>query len=199
MTAEPQGGLPKTASPSGMDAAGSSAEEADAACVREVLAGRRERFEELVRRYQRVVYGVVLAYVREPHLAEDVAQEVFVSAFTALGQLREPGRFLPWLLQIARHRAGREYKKTALRAEQPLEGRSEPARPESGEDAARAAGVLALVEELPEPYRETLLRKYQMGLSCKEIARLEAVPIGTITSRLTRALAVLRSALVQKT
>ena len=168
--------------------------EADAECVQACLQGKRERFAELVGRYQQAVYGVVLAYTRDPHRAEDVAQEVFVNAFTALKQLREPNRFFPWLLQIARHRASREARKEATRAEQPLPENWALAAAEEAQGPQRAADVLAMVEELPEPYRETVLLKYRLGLSCREIAQREGVPVGTITSRLTRALAVLRSA-----
>lgn len=170
---------------------------ADAACVRAVLAGQRERFEELVGRYQNVVYAVALGYMKDAQRAEDLSQEVFINAFANLAQLREPERFLPWLLQIARNRSYREAHKAATRPEQALSEAHEPAAPGANQDVQRAANVLALVEELPEPYRGTLLMKYRQGLSCKEIAESEGVPIGTITSRLTRALAVLRTALGQ--
>lgn len=174
------------------------AEDADERCVREVLAGRRERFEDLVIRYQGIVYTAVLAYLRDAHRAEDLAQEVFVSAFSNLAQLREAGRFLPWLLQIARNRAARELRSEARRLEQPVAAHAETAAPESEPERLAAAEVFALVEELPEPYRETVLLKYRQNLSCKEIAAREQVPIGTVTSRLTRALAVLRTAMGRK-
>ncbi|MCZ7645212.1 MAG: sigma-70 family RNA polymerase sigma factor [Planctomycetota bacterium] len=179
---------------SGADDAQSQGE-IDAACIRAVLAGKRERFEELVLRYQSAVMGVVYPYVREAHRAEDLAQEVFVNAFSALGQLREQERFLPWLLQIARHRASREARRNASRPETALHPEVDVPEPEPNTDGQRAAEVLALVEELPEPYRMTMLLKYQQGLSCKKIAALENVPIGTITSRLTRALSILRTAM----
>ncbi|MBI3829089.1 MAG: sigma-70 family RNA polymerase sigma factor [Planctomycetes bacterium] len=179
------------------DAASAYAFAADAACVRAVLAGQKERFEELVGRYQNVVYAVALGYMKDAQRAEDLAQEVFINAFANLAQLREPDRFLPWLLQIARNRSYREAHKAAARPEQALSEAHEPAAPGPNQDVQRAANVLALVEELPEPYRGTLLMKYRQGLSCKEIAESEGVPIGTITSRLTRALAVLRTALGQ--
>lgn len=181
---------PPAPEPSGPAAA------ADAQCVVAVLGGDRERFGELVERYQGTVYSIVLGYVRDAQRAEDVAQEVFVGAFTNLAQLREPERFLPWLLQIARNRASREARRGASRPEQPLGDHDTPAR-EADPDRARAAYILGLVEELPEPYRHTVLLKYKQGLSCKEIAQAEGVPVGTITSRLTRALGVLRGALGQ--
>ena len=168
---------------------------ADAECVRAVVAGNRERFGELVQRYQRAVYSVTLAYTRDAHHAEDLAQEVFVKAYGSLAQLREPVRFGAWLLQIARHQAARGFRRRAAQATQALTPETDPAAPGPPGDAERSARVLACIEELPELYRETLRLKYQEALSCREIAAREGVPIGTITSRLTRALAVLRTAL----
>jgi RNA polymerase sigma-70 factor (ECF subfamily) len=167
----------------------------DEECVRAVLAGDRDRFGELIRRYQRPVQALALAYTHDAHAAEDLAQDVFVKAYSALAQLREPAQFGPWLLQIARHHSARDYRRRAARPTQPLQNEGDlPARSES-ERPSNAARVLSLIEELPEPYRETVRLKYQEDLTCREIAEREGVPVGTITCRLTRAVAFLRTAL----
>lgn len=162
-----------------------------------VLAGQRERFGELAERYKDAVVAVARGYVRDRHAAEDLAQEVFLKAFSALGQLREPRLFLPWLLQIARHSAAqaaqRRERQQGLNL-RPLTGTEAVAAPVEPEEE-RLFKVLSLVEQLPEPYRQTILLKYQGRRSCKEIAAAEDVAVGTVTSRLTRALAMLREAL----
>jgi len=97
--------------------------DADARCIAAVLAGERERFSELVGRYEDAVTSVVRAYVQDAHAAEDVAQDVFVNAFTALSQLRDPRLFFPWLVQISRHRAAQTAQRQDRRQEQrPLTG-----------------------------------------------------------------------------
>lgn len=169
--------------------------EADAAAIAAVRAGQRERFGELIERYQDTVAAVVRGYVQDAHGAEDTAQEVFLSAFTALSQLRDPKLFFPWLLQIARHRAAQTAQRGDRRHEQGVLTGDEPgtAAPEAAH--GRTATVLSHVERLPEPYRQTVILKYERNLSCKDIAALEGVALGTVTSRLTRALVMLRRSL----
>jgi RNA polymerase sigma-70 factor (ECF subfamily) len=168
--------------------------DADALCIRDVLAGQRERFSELIERYQHAVLSVVRGYVRDSHAAEDVAQDIFVLAFTSLNQVRDPKAFFPWLLQVARHHAVKVGKGATERPTVPLSG-SEVAVDKGSIDDSKVSAVLAAIEQLPEPYRHTLLLKYEANLSCKEIARRDGVSVGTITSRLTRAMAELRLAL----
>ena len=166
----------------------------DAQWVGQVIAGQRDIYEQLVLKYQGLVYAVVLSYVRDAHRAEDLAQEVLVQAYVALPQLRSGGSFMPWLLQIARNRASRVARRAARRPEVGEDALETVASaPESGEDE-RIAEALGLVEALPEPMRQTVLLKYRQGLSCREIADREQVAVGTITSRLSRALIKLREA-----
>jgi len=170
--------------------------EADAACIADVLNGNKERFSELIQRYQNAVLAAVRGYVQDPHDAEDVAQDVFVNAFSALRQLRDTRLFFPWLLQIARHRAAQSGRNRAKRSiERALTGEEQHVA--APQQATQVTSILACVEQLAEPYRSTLLLKYERGLSCKEIAAKEGVAIGTITSRLTRALMMLRSAFTE--
>ncbi|MFH0937943.1 MAG: sigma-70 family RNA polymerase sigma factor [Planctomycetota bacterium] len=174
---------------------GPSQPEADARCIAEVLAGNRQRFSELIERYQDAVMLIARAYARDSHTAEDVAQEVFIQAFTALASLRDPTLFFPWLQQIARHRAARANDLNDKRPDRyPLTDQTAPVTEEQTTHE-RVVHVWSQVEQLPEPYRRTVLLKYKCNLSCKEIAEREGVAISTITSRLTRGLIILRNVL----
>jgi RNA polymerase sigma-70 factor (ECF subfamily) len=172
----------------------------DAECVAAVLAGQRQTFEVLVERYQNAIFFIARAATRDAHLAEDIAQEIFILAFNALNTLRDPATFGPWLMQIARRHAALQGKRARQQpGTMPLDAAPssaiDPASMAAPADAGdRLSTALNWVEQLPEPYRTTVIDKYQRNLSCKEIASAEGVAVGTITSRLTRALLMLRAA-----
>ena len=191
--------VPADPQPSAIRTALSAHADTDARCIAAVLAGDTHRFAELIERYQKAVIMAVRGYIVDVHLAEDVAQDVFISAFTNLSSLRQPEAFYQWLMQIARHRAVQSGMRVTKRPDQQaLAGIEEQVPQEQDTQRERIAQVLKSVEQLPEPYRSTVLLKYDRDLSCKEIAQLEGVAVSTITSRLTRALVMLRGALLDE-
>jgi RNA polymerase sigma-70 factor (ECF subfamily) len=171
-------------------------------------AGGAEAFCELVRRHKGLVMGKILTMVRDFHTAEDLAQETFVRAYKSLPQLKEADGFAGWLAAIAGNLA-----KTALSARKSVSldapaGGSEEAGRDAFSPADKSAGphetasrqdlykkVLSAIENLPEEYKATVYLKYLKELTCAEIARIQGTNIGTVTSRLTRATAILRERL----
>lgn len=77
----------------------------DAELVHAVLDGDVDAFSALYRAHVRAVHGVISFNVREPESAADLVQEVFTRALERLPALRQPSRFRPWLLAIARNAA----------------------------------------------------------------------------------------------
>jgi RNA polymerase sigma-70 factor (ECF subfamily) len=76
-------------------------ERPDERLVEEAGQGSREAFAELVRRYERRVYAVALRMARNPADADDLAQEVFLTAWTAIASFRCGSSFYTWLYRIA--------------------------------------------------------------------------------------------------
>src|SRR5262252_8287235 len=91
--------------------------------IRAAVHGDRGAFGELYVRYARMVHGILLARV-PPSDAEDLVQDVFVSAMKQLRGLRTAAAFRGWLAAIARNRAMDYFR--AARREEPLAGRAEP-------------------------------------------------------------------------
>src|SRR5919199_3074206 len=79
------------------------------------LAERHEAFDELVRRFQDMAFACAYAALCDFHLAEDAAQEAFVSAWRKLSQLREPEAFPGWLRRVVLTECGRLRRKRRLR------------------------------------------------------------------------------------
>ena len=178
----------------------------DAILVRRALGGDREAFGELVGRYERVLGALCRQKLRDAAEAEDVVQEAFLKAYTALDSLKDPERFGPWLYGIAfraavdqlrrRGRTGRVLSLDRYRAG----GGNDPADPtedahEKAQRREQAERVLDTLGELPVKYRLVLTLRYQRQMAYKEIAAHLGEPAGTVANRLHRAMAMLKDRL----
>jgi RNA polymerase sigma-70 factor (ECF subfamily) len=133
--------------------------------------------------------------------ADDVVQEAFVRAFNALGSFRAQAPFRPWLLQIVAnetmnlHRAHRRRAGLQLRLATHRDP-AQPADPESeaiGDDRRRV--LLDVVRQLPDKDRLVITCRYFLELSEAETAQVLGWPVGSVKSRLSRALGRLRNRL----
>jgi RNA polymerase sigma-70 factor (ECF subfamily) len=158
----------------------------DEALVRRAAAGDRGAFGELYQRYARVVHGVLLARV-PPADAEDLVQEVFMSAMKKLGALAAPAAFPGWIVTIARNRAVDYHR--ANRHESELSERT----PDRVRD--EPAWILDLIRKLPEAYRETLILRLVEGLTGPEIAERTGLTHGSVRVNLCRGMEMLREKL----
>lgn len=153
--------------------------------VRSAQRGDRAAFGRLYERYGRMVHGILLAHGPRSEAA-DLAQEVFMQAWSRIESLREPAAFGGWIARMARHRAV-----DALRARRPSEPLDETlAAP--GSTHAEAVAVMRLVRALPEAYRETLVLRLVEGLTGPEIAELTGMTPGSVRVNLHRGMELLR-------
>jgi RNA polymerase sigma-70 factor (ECF subfamily) len=72
----------------------------DGQLVREVIAGRRQAFDELIRRHQRQAFAVSYRLLGRSEDALDVMQNAFTKAFTSIGTVQDPEAFAGWLMRI---------------------------------------------------------------------------------------------------
>ncbi|MBK8100187.1 MAG: sigma-70 family RNA polymerase sigma factor [Planctomycetes bacterium] len=156
--------------------------------------GDRAAFEVLYREFARVVHGIVLAHCGSRD-AEDVTQDVFVSAYERLAELREPAAFPSWLCTAARHaaidhRRRRQRRPAAAELYDIAAGGNSPAQALAAADAA--ARILGKIQQLGEAYRETLVLRLVEGLTGPEIAARTGMTHGSVRVNLTRGMAMLR-------
>jgi RNA polymerase sigma-70 factor, ECF subfamily len=133
------------------------------------------------------LYTAARALARDPWLAEDLVQDVYVTTLSRERRLHGDDE-LAYLLRALYNRYNDHWRKTARRpSEQPVEEQLDLASPDAGPQlAAEHAETLAAVHRLDSPYRETVVAVDVLGLSYSEAAKALDMPIGTIMSRLYR-------------
>jgi RNA polymerase sigma-70 factor, ECF subfamily len=167
--------------------------ESDAQLVAATVGGDRGAFAKLVERYERIVKAVTYKVIGDHHASEDAAQDAFVIAFRSLPRLRNPALFGGWLARIARRHAQRLSQ--GRRRDFQLENAAEVAGQEGGRADHDSERLLAILMQLPERERQTLLLRHFGGHSVADIARMSGRPVGTITKQLSRGYARLRKQL----
>jgi RNA polymerase sigma-70 factor (ECF subfamily) len=163
----------------------------DAALVVAAREGDRAAFAALYERYARMVHGLLLARVPASE-ADDLVQDVFLQALRRLHSLREPAAFGGWLAMIARNRAHdffRRSRETEELTEQIPGGSGGPS------ERAEAHRVLAVIQSLPEAYRETLILRLVEGMTGSEIAARTGHTPASIRVNLHRGMKQLREKL----
>ncbi len=174
--------------------------------------GSRWAFEELVRRYERELFGYLCQYLDDAEMAEDVFQQTFLQVHLKCDQF-ESGRLVrPWLYTVAtnqaidcqrrnrRHRMVSLDRQTGAEAEEAgtlvtLLDSPEPDPAEQSETAERSREVRRALETLPEQTRQLVMLVYFQGLKYREAAEALDIPVGTVKSRLHAAIQKLNDVL----
>ncbi len=154
-------------------------------------AGDMKAFGELYSRFSRMVHGALLARVPAAD-AEDLVQEVFLSALRKLKAIKDPAAFGGWIFTIARNRAMDFYREREDSVEvSENHGHQQP----RSQAALVAAAVLEVIQKLPEAYRETLAMRLVEGMTGPEIAERTGLTPGSVRVNLHRGMELLRQAL----
>ena len=176
-----------------------AAEQTDLELVQEVLAGRVEKFEILVRRYQRLVATAALRMGVPRQEIEDVASEVFYKVFRSLHRYEPSHALSTWLYRITvnaalDHRRARRHDAQSEEIPQSLAD-VRPSQHEEAGDRERAAMLQDALRRLPDHYRVPLVLTHVEGMPIEEVAKALDLPEGTVKSRLFRARAQLKEIL----
>jgi RNA polymerase sigma-70 factor (ECF subfamily) len=156
--------------------------------IRAVAGGDQEAFARLYADYARMVHAIVLGRVPRRDV-DDLVQDVFVTAYTRIRELREPSAFGAWIATIARNHATDYLRQSRAQVELPdeLPG-GDPADDET-------FAVLDAVRKLPAAYRETLLMRLVEGMSGAEIAERSGLTPASVRVNLHRGMKLLREKL----
>ncbi|MFA7061085.1 MAG: sigma-70 family RNA polymerase sigma factor [Pedobacter sp.] len=165
----------------------------DNAIIRLIQKGDVEAFAQIVQKYHKNLLAFIYRFVRDPHLTEDIGQEVFLDVYKSLSKFDpEMGTpFSAWMYISARNRCISELRKRGRTESVPLEDYHIITDGVEAADEAliRQEGLDALaasLEQLPEPFRTTVVKSLQ-GSSLNEIASQCGIPQATVKTRLFRA------------
>ena len=174
----------------------------DAACVRRLQRGDVNAFEILVRRHEKAIFNLVYRMLGDYDDAAETSQEVFLSAYRAIGQFRGDANFSTWIYRIALNHAITRRKNTSLRQKRfvSIDGTDMTDDAQIGpaetleKKELRERVQRALNELDPEDATVILLRDLQ-DIPYEDIARVLKIPVGTVKSRLHRARQALKARL----
>jgi len=156
--------------------------------VRRASGGDVKAFVDLTQQFQHMAFGAALALVNDFHQAEDVVQEAFVAAWSALPSLADPAAFPGWLRGIVRHQAFRVLRKRTLRTVPLAEAEDLPGEevlPDRRlEQRRQSAMALAAIAGLPGKLREPATLFFIHECSHQDIAVFLGLPVATINNRL---------------
>src|SRR6185295_3011546 len=150
-----------------------------AATIRAVADGDRDAFSQLYAAYVRMVHAILLGRVPRRDV-DDLVQDVFVTVYTRIRELREPAAFGGWIATIARNRATDYLRQSREQVELPDE------LPGGDAIEAETFAVLEVIRGLPEAYRDTLLMRLVDGMSGQEIADRTGLAPGSVRVNLHR-------------
>lgn len=166
-----------------------------------VKQGDEEAFDELCRRYRRQLSGFFYSLCWNADAAQDYAQEVLVCLWLARDRYEPTGAFRSYVFKIARNHWLTTLRKRKCRPEPMfLEETWEPIVDESGLEKMLIARyedrrIKTAIADLPEHYRLVFVLSHFQEMKYAEIAEILEIPIGTVKSRMSAAVRILRDKL----
>jgi RNA polymerase sigma-70 factor (ECF subfamily) len=185
----------------------------DRTLIVDYINGNEKAFEVLMMRHKDRVYRTILSKIKNPALAEDIFQEVFIKIVKTmkLGNYNEEGKFLPWALRIAQNmvidhfRKNKNYRfisESSSRSDDfnifhTLELEDDNIEQVISKEELHAQ-VVAMIDYLPETQKEILVLRLYQELSFKDIAELKDISINTALGRMRYALMNMRKLVQEK-
>jgi RNA polymerase sigma-70 factor (ECF subfamily) len=176
----------------------------DQVLIRRALRGDRRAFEELMRKYERRIYGFVVRMVRNEETAVDLTQDFFIKIYTVLDKYNFEYKFSTWAYRICYNLVIDHIRKHQAQVDS-LDDDSVSSRDMlesdnvSREDGFRALAraetrdyVWRVVDQIPLKFRELILLRYIQDLKYEEIAEIMSLPVGTVKNRIFKAKEILK-------
>lgn len=156
--------------------------------IRAAADGDQDAFGRVYAQFVRLVHAILLGRVPRADV-DDLVQDVFLTAYSRMRELRDPAAFGGWIAAIARNRATDFLRQRRPQVELPAE------LPGGDAIAAESLAVLDAIRKLPEAYRDTLMLRLVEGMSGNEIAERTGLTPASVRVNLHRGMKLLREKL----
>jgi RNA polymerase sigma-70 factor (ECF subfamily) len=190
-------------------------ESEESALIEQLKAGSEEAFAWLIAHYHQPIYSLLARSVCDRAEAADLTQEVFVKVFRGIGSFNGQSSLRTWIYRIALREASnqRRWWMRHRQQEVPIEqeiGEGDNGRPvllkemlvdpsdspyDQAEREENRQRVEEALQQVPEPFRTTLILRDIEGFVYEDVAEMQGVNLGTVKSRLMRGRACLRALL----
>ncbi len=177
------------------------------------LKGERGDFRMLLERYEGELFNFLYHTTADRQTAEDLFQETFLQVFANIEKFRPGGRFRPWVYTIAANLARDEMRRRRRRRSLSLDSEVKPGEEtkmvemieaEEADPAAQArtretaAMAAEMLDALPENLREVVVLYFYNDMKYTEISEALGLPMGTVKSRLYRAVREMAEAMKRR-
>jgi RNA polymerase sigma-70 factor (ECF subfamily) len=163
----------------------------DAQLLALAAESKRDALDALYSAYKSRIYTFLLRFLADPELADDVTQEAFTKAFSALPELQRGTKVLPWLYKVASNTAidhvRRRKRFTWIRMGAMQDTPHEPHAADQSAGVGEREHMQAVLRTLPPENAVALLLHALEGYSYKEIAEIQGASLTAVRSRIARA------------
>ncbi len=174
-------------------------EKTDNELISEVLNNKAENYKELILRYQKPVFNLVIRMVRNYDEAKDITQNIFIKAYYNLATFNFEHKFFSWLYRIGVNESLNFINNRKQYDEYYEENfRNEKSPADIFEKNEESIKIHKAVNMLKEEYRTLIILKHFQELSYDEIAEVVSIPVNKVKSRLFTARNLLKEIMVRK-
>jgi len=147
----------------------------------------RNNIENIWQDYHQKLYHFISTRVSgQPAIADDILQDVFIKVYNRIDTLKDDTKLQSWIYQITRNAIIDYYRSRKIPAELPNMLTEKKPEPFTETRQEIASWLQPMIQNLPEPYRETMLLSEINGLPHKVIAEQNGVSISGVKSRVQR-------------
>ncbi|CAG9621123.1 ECF RNA polymerase sigma factor SigW [Sutcliffiella rhizosphaerae] len=174
-------------------------EQDDVFFIEQVLAGNKQAYAFIIKRYKNKLYAIILRMVKNPEDAKDLVQECFTKGYQELHKYDRSGKFSSWFYRVSINYCMDTFRKKRWELVEYTEENGVGVGALSAEvvylQKEKYEQLELLLEQLPTEDRLVLLLKYIRDISYEEISEILNIPVHSVANKIHRAKKKMRAAM----